>query len=113
MLYAIYIIYCNISWYTTFLVYLPSLSGRKSFSIITLMLDIEHTRERATYNCPWEKTDCGRYNPTLPLNVWPCALLIDMAKARRTGNCRLLNIKGKVVSYGIRLKRGISTCCPT
>ena len=35
-----------------------------------------------------------------------------MANAARTGNCRRRSVKGKVLSEGVSVMRGISTCLP-
>ena len=43
----------------------------------------------------------------------PCALLMVMANATRTGNCLRDNLKGKRESEGHKIIRGINTLCPT
>lgn len=51
--------------------------------------------------------------PTL-VNVWPCALLIVMAKAGLSGNCRRRNEKGKSSSPAltVMVRRGMQTSRP-
>jgi hypothetical protein len=69
---------------------------------------------KATYNCPCEKTGFGIYTPTVG-NVWPYALLIVIAKLKRTGNCFLLNFKGSDKSLdgdnGILGMKSLSRAC--
>ena len=82
----------NTSWYTTFLVNVFSDPGNNCpcwapSSTWTLTSHARRTLENATYSCPCVKTGSGRYIPTLS-KVWPCDLLIVMAKARLRGNCR-------------------------
>lgn len=62
------------------------------------------TREHATYSCPWEKHGFSKSKPQMDI-FWPWDLFIDMAKAKRIGNCSLL--KGMVESDGII---GIDIC---
>jgi hypothetical protein len=67
----------------------------------TSLLDLHRTPvepqdtplDKAIYNCPCENIGSGRYTPTVG-SVWPCALLIVIAKLRRTGNYFLFNLKG-------------------
>jgi len=47
-------------------------------------------RDMATYNWPCVNTGLGRKMPTI-FNVYPCALLMVMPDARRTGNWRTGN----------------------
>ena len=49
--------------------------------------------------------------PTL-LKVCPCDLLIVIANARRTGNCRRFKIKGNLLSDAVSVMRGINTRLP-
>ena len=44
--------------------------------------------------------------------LWPCALLIVMAKAGLKGNCLRLNLKGSNVSFGLEVMRGMKTPLP-
>ncbi len=54
----------------------------------------------------------GQKMPTI-FNVCPCALLMVMANARRTGNWRRRRVKGiRSVSEGVMLSRGMNTRCP-
>ena len=55
--------------------------------------------DRATYNCPCEKTGSLRLTPTYS-KVCPCDLLIVIAKAGIIGNCRLFKVNGKFTSLG-------------
>lgn len=60
------------------------------------------TREQATYNWPWEKHGLSKFKPQ-NLNIWPCDVLIVIAKAKRIGNCNRLNCLGPSVGIiGIR-----------
>jgi hypothetical protein len=67
------------------------------------------TLEHATYSCPCEKHVFYRWVPAICRNC-PCALLMDIANARRTGNCILLKMKGK--SVGISGNHGMNTSLP-
>ena len=51
-------------------------------------------RDKATYNWPCEKISSMRYKPRWQMDC-PCALLIDIAKANHTGNCRRWRLKGR------------------
>jgi hypothetical protein len=86
--------YPKMSVYTIFLVLLPPGSPSLRGLAITQVEFLDTPLDRATYNCPWENTGSGRYTPTFG-NVCPCALLIVIVKLRRTGNCFLLNLKGR------------------
>ena len=65
-----------------------SCSGNK-----TLIQDSEVQHQRATYNCPWEKTGVHRFKPTFAID-WPWYLLMVIANASQTGNWRCLNLTG-------------------
>lgn len=67
------------------------------------------TLEQATYSLLCEKYGFSKFNPAMQSNC-PCGLLIFIAKAKCTGNCSRLNVKGK--SMGIIGMRGISTSSP-
>jgi hypothetical protein len=48
-------------------------------------------------------------------NIWPCDLLMVIAKASLTGHCRRCNVNDMVSSDGVRLNLGMSTffqCVP-
>jgi hypothetical protein len=69
--------------------------------------------DKATYNCPCENTGSGRYTPTVG-SIWPCALLIVIAKLKHTGNCFFLNLKGSDRSSdGDNGILGMKTLSPT
>ena len=108
-----YVLRSRASGYTTLLVKVPA--WFPTFPILgqcrILMEDGVRIRDIATYKSPWVDTGVGRYRPTWS-NVWPCALLIVIAKARRIGNCVRLNFIANCSSIGIRLMRGISTMSP-
>jgi hypothetical protein len=63
-------------------------------------------REQATYSCPCEKHGFSKFSPHT-CSDFPCALLMVIAKASRTGNCKRLNWKG--ISVGFIGMRGNST----
>lgn len=73
----------------------PSLSVMRIFNPF-----LDFTRDTATYNCPWENTDLGRYNPTFD-RVWPWLLLIVIANATFNGNCLRRILNGSFVSEGV------------
>ena len=56
--------------------------------------------ELATYSCPWVKTGDRSQTPTV-VSVCPCDLLMVVAKAVRTGNCRLAQSKVKSPASGM------------
>ncbi len=60
---------------------------------------------------PWVKTGSSR-NKDTKSKVWPCDLLIVMAKAGLIGNWSLLSSSGKVMSLGISGMRGMYTTFP-
>jgi len=66
------------------------------------------TLDNATYNCPWQKTGLGS-NKQIFSNVCLWDLFIVMAKVKRIGNCLRLNLKGMLLSEGIRGSLGIKT----
>ena len=72
----------------------------------TVILATSVTRDRATYNCPWQKTKRQRFKPTV-FNDWLCDLLIVIAKHDRTGNCLWVKIKDNSPSTLVRGMRGI------
>ena len=91
---------------------LASLLGLASNYVVYLDTPLES----ATYNWPCENTESGRYIPTFGM-VWPCALLIVMAKLNLIGNCFRLNLNGSVMSsdgdIGIRgIKILLPAYCP-
>lgn len=51
------------------------------------------TRDKATYSWPWENTGERRSEP-MCRRVWPCALLIVIAKVSLMGNCVPLRSTG-------------------
>ena len=67
--------------------------------------------ESATYSCPWLKTGTLISNPTY-FKDCPWDLLIVIANANRTGNCRLVKWNGNAVEEGVKEIRGIKTCSP-
>lgn len=106
----------NTSLYMTFLVYVPVVVSGCSIITNTFIVAIEIHLDSATYSCPWEKTCCGRYNPTLGI-VWPWALFILIAKHRRTENCFRINLKGYSSFSGgdswiLGIKTCFAVCCP-
>ena len=96
-----YIYYRRADSYTTFRVLPSGAKTNKFFPVPTL--------EHATYSWPCEKQGVSRLIPAT-LSDWPWALLIDIAKAKRTGNWRRLNSNG--ISLGIMGIRGINTSSP-
>jgi hypothetical protein len=65
-------------------------------------------RDMATYNWPCVNTSLGRKMATI-FNVYPCALLMVMANAGRTGNWRRRRVKNiRSVSEGVMLSRGMN-----
>lgn len=78
-----------------------------------LFLDV--ARDKATYNCPWEKRI-----REVDSNIWyclPCALFMVITKHSLIGNCFLLNLKGNISSSdwhnGIRGRKPLFPgCCP-
>ena len=67
------------------------------------------TLERATYNWLWEKHGFSKSKPQIVI-VWPCDVLIVIAKAKRIGNCKCFNCVGE--SQGIIGILGRSTTSP-
>ena len=96
-----------------FLVYKPSSSACSGFSMTALILDLDVTRDSATYNCPCEKHGVGKYNPIL-CTVCPCALLMVIANAGTIGNCLRRSRNGKfLLSWSlIKMILGIKTSLP-
>lgn len=72
------------------------------------MYSFEVILERVTYNWPSEKHSTLKCNPAT-LIIWPCDLLMTIAKDIYTGNCRPLNWNAK--SDEIREIRKINTSC--
>jgi hypothetical protein len=69
-------------------------------------------RDMVTYNWPCVNTGLGRKMPTI-FNVYPCALLMVMANAGRTGNWQWRRVKGiRFVSEGVMLSHGMNTRWP-
>ena len=61
--------------------------------------------EHATYRCSCEKHGFSKFSPHTCSNC-PCALLMVIAKASRTGNCRRLNSNGiSVIIIGMHGNR--------
>jgi hypothetical protein len=92
---------CSAAGYTMFLVFSPG-SGMYGFVGCPTL---EHT----TYSCPCKKHGFCRWVPAIFRNC-PCASLMDIANARRNGNCILLKSKDK--SVGIGGIRGMNTSFP-
>jgi len=67
------------------------------------------TLEHITYICPCGKHGFCWWIPAV-FRDCPCALLMDIANTRRTGNCILLKSNGK--SVGISGIRGMKTSLP-
>ena len=84
-------------------------------SLLTICLNkfsSEWTREHATHNCPWVKTGVLRSTPTR-INVCPWALLMVMAYASLTRNCKRHNLKGTLTaSLVFRVMRGKKCMVP-
>jgi len=93
--------HCSAAGYTVFLVFHPLARMYRFVGCPTL--------EHETYICPCEKHAFGRLIPAIFRYIL-CALLMDVANARRTGNCILLKSKGK--SVGISGIRGMNTSFP-
>ena len=90
-----------------YLVFVPfSFSGNN-----TLIQDSEVQQERATYNCPWEKTGVCKSNPTFATDC-PWDLLMVIAKASWTGNWWHLNFTGISSAEGSNDILGIKTVFP-
>ena len=70
------------------------------------MLFFDWTLDNATYNWPCVNTGLRKSNPIYGM-VCPWALFIDMTKAKRIGNWRRINWKGKSVSDGASRIRGM------
>jgi len=68
-------------------------------------------RDAATYSCPWVNTGSSSRTPTR-CRVWPCALLMVMANAGRTGNWRRRSVNGRPASVGDRGMRGMNRTLP-
>ena len=63
------------------------------------------THEHATYSCPWAKHGFSKFSPHTRSDC-PCALLMVIAKASCTGNCRRLNSNGiSVIIIGMHDNR--------
>jgi hypothetical protein len=84
--------------YTTFFVFPSGLYTNKSEDF--------PRREQATYSCPCEKHGFSKPSP----HNCPCAFLMAIAEASRTGNCKRLNLND--ISVGIIGIRGNSTSSP-
>ena len=76
-----------------------------------VMFFLLRARESATYNIPWVNEGEHKCKP-MRVNVWPCALLMVMAKHGFTGNWILLNANGRSVSVGIMAILGIILVFP-
>ena len=85
--------------------------GYNSTSRCTLIWDSEVQQERATYNCPWEKTGVWKSNPTFATDC-PWDLLMVIAKASQTGNWWCLNFTGIFSAEGSNDILGIKTVFP-
>ena len=92
---------CSAAGYTMFLVFPP---GARMYRFVGRL-----TLEHATYSWPCEKHGFCRWIPAI-FRDCPCALLMDIANARRTENCILLKLTGK--SVGISGIRGMNTSFP-
>jgi hypothetical protein len=79
--------------------------------VIHLRDDRWRALDNATYNWSWVNTGCRRSTPTMS-NVWPCDLLIVIAKERETGNWRRRSLNGMSGSAEINLMRGTKTVVP-
>ena len=78
------------------------------FLIANLMCFEEPTLEMQTYNWPCAKQGSLSQTPTFE-RVCPWDLLIVIANATRTGNCRRHHSKGYSLSLGFRVILGIKT----
>jgi hypothetical protein len=67
--------------------------------------------DRAMYNWPWVNTGWQRSTPTTS-NIWPCDLLIVIAKETVTGNWRRRSLNGMSGSAEINLMQGTKTVVP-
>ena len=96
--------------YTTFLVYVLKLLYPCVAPVMIWILRSwkERALEKATYNCPWENTGCGKNKPTFS-NNWPWDFSIVIAYERRIGNCVRLRINRKSVSEGASGSFGMKT----
>jgi len=92
---------CSAAGYTMFLVFPP---GARMYRFVGCP-----TLEHATYSCPCEKHGFCRWIPAV-FRDCPCALLLEIVNARRTGNFILLKSKRK--SVGISGIRGMNTSLP-
>jgi len=93
--------HCSAAGHTVFLVFPP---GARMYRFVGRL-----TLEHATYSWPCEKHGFCRWIPAI-FRDCPCALLMDIANARRTENCILLKLTGK--SVGISGIRGMNTSFP-
>ena len=89
--------HCSAAGYTMFLAFPPGARMERFVGCPTL--------EHATYSCLCEKHGFFRWIPAI-FRDCPCALLMDIANARRTRNCIHLKSKGK--SVGISGIRGMN-----
>jgi len=96
----------SISLYTTFTVLPPSTSLSNTF---TLCPDVH--LDNPTYNCPCEKTDFLKSNPTF-WRDFPWFLLTVIANASRIRNCLLLSGIGKSSTASDNVIWGINTTFP-
>ena len=76
-----------------------------------LRFAVELTLEHATYNWPCAKT-CPRSHTHACFKVWPCDLLIIIAYAGLTGNCRRWHSNGYSFALGMNVIRGMRMILP-
>lgn len=99
------------------MVYIPAgncssaLGSCHPFIANILHVRLSVARETATYNCPCENTGLSNKMPKC-CKLWPCDLLMVIAKAGNTGNCRLVMGNGKSVSDGLKEMRGNEIVVP-
>ena len=89
---------CKIWGHTIFTVFVPFLFSGNN----TLTQDSDVHWERATYNCPWEKTGVCKSNPTFATDC-PWDLLMIIAKASWTGNWWCMNFTGISSAEGVMI----------
>jgi hypothetical protein len=79
--------HCSAAAYTMFFFFSP---GSRMYGLVGCQT-LEHT----TYSCPCEKHGFCRWGPAI-FRYCTCASLMDIANARRNGNCILLKSNGRL-----------------